>query len=133
MMHTAFAIAMASLGVAASAPFPWWHTKSSFDDSILPSNPNMTLASETLRNAFNKAVLLSSTGKDKVLAMEVAMETTYRALPKNLHGLLSRSAVAYLVQKYTMQMHHYSIKGLGSDPMLAEGNASNETGATLRP
>jgi len=132
MMHTAFAIAMASLGVAASAPFPWWHTKSSFDDSILPSNPNMTLASETLRNAFNKAVLLSSTGKDKVLAMEVAMETTYRALPKNLHGLLSRSAVAYLVQKYTMQMHHYSIKGLGSDPMLAEGNASNETGATLQ-
>lgn len=126
-MHAAaLAIAVAGFGVATSSPFPWLHAKSNFGDWTPPSSPSNTVASETLRNAFNKAVLASSTGKDNVLAAEAAMEATYCALPKNSHGLLSRSAAAYLVQKYTMQMHHYSIKGLVSDPMLAEGNASDE-------
>jgi hypothetical protein len=133
MMHTtALALTFAGFGVAASSPFPWLHAKSSFGDWTPPKSPSKTMASETLRNAFNKAVLASSTGKDNVLATEAAMEATYRALPKNPHGLLSRSAAAYLVQKYTMQMHHFSIKGLVSDPMLAEAKASNVTRAVLQ-
>jgi len=133
MLHTpVFAIFMAGLGVAASATLPWLRANSSYDDWMPPSSPNKTLASETLTNLFNRAVLHSSAGKGKVLATEAAMDATYRALPRNPHGLLSRSAVAYLVQKYTMQTHHYSIRGLGSDPMLAEGNASNDMGDILQ-
>jgi len=35
-------------------------------------------------------------------------------LPKNKYGLLSRSAVAYLVGKYFEQVQHFSIRGLSS-------------------
>jgi len=120
-------IVMAGLGVAASYPFPWLQAKDSFDDWTPPSSPSKTVASETLKKLFNKAVLTSSKGKDSVLAMEAAMKATYRALPKMSHGLLSPSAAAYLVQKYTVQTHHYNIKGLVSDPLLAEEDAINET------
>merc|ERR1740123_2605419 len=85
------------------------------------------MASESRANLFRKAVLPSSTEMNNVLSMKAAMEATYRALPKNQHGLLSRSAASYLVQKYT-------ITGLGSDPLVADGNASasNEKDAILQ-
>lgn len=130
MRATYIAIAMAGLCVAASER----RSRTDLDDQTPPSSPNKTMASESRANLFRKAVLTSSTEMNNVLSMKAAMEATYRALPKNQHGLLSRSAASYLVQKYTMQVHQYSITGLGSDPLVADGNASasNEKDAILQ-
>jgi len=46
-------------------------------------------------------------------------------------GLLSRNAAAYLVQKYVVQVHHYSIRGLGPDPAGAQDNATANSGSAL--
>jgi len=128
MPAAAIAIAMAGLFVAASKPSLWLHKRSSFDDWSPPSSPIKTVASETLSSVFKKVVLTSSTGKDDVLAMEAAMEASYTALPKNRKGFLSRNSAAYLVQKYVMQVHHFSIRGLGPDPAGAQENASSDSG-----
>jgi len=57
--------------------------------------------------------------------MDAVMQASYIALPKNAHGLLSRNAAAYLVQKYAMHVYHYTIRGLGPDPAGPETNASD--------
>jgi len=120
VMHAAtIAIAMAGLGVAV-AERRLASDLSDWSDWILANSRSRAVAPETRRNRSNE-----------VLATEHALEATYRALPKNQHGLLPRNASAYLVQRYIMQVHQYSIRGLGSDPLATDSDANNQTGADL--
>merc|ERR1719468_584093 len=78
-------------------------------------------------DVFDLGTRNSSAGDKHVITMESAMQATYKALPKNKKGLLSHNAAAHLVQKYVMQVHHYSIRGLGPDPADIARNASDHS------
>jgi len=101
------------------------HAVSRFADWKPPEASQMVVAPSTLDRVFKQVRWNSSAGDEYVIAMEAAMQGTYNALPKNKHGLLSRNAVAYLVQKYTMQEYHYSIRGSGPKPATADRSANN--------
>jgi len=123
------AITLAGLCAAVSASTPSLrHAKGNFDDWELPNDPKVVLASSTLTQIFDEVVQNSNKYKKEVRVMEAAMDASYKALPKNRKGLLSRNAVAYLVQKYVMQVHHFSIRGLGPDPAGANENARASSG-----
>jgi len=111
-----------TVGLAAPA---LQHAVGNFDDWTPPQDSHVVVAPSILDRVVNAGLRNSSAGDGMVVAMETAMHATYQALPKNKHGLLSRSAAAYLVQKYTMQVYGYSIRGLGPDPSSAETTASN--------
>eukprot|EP00419_Tripos_fusus_P033521 CAMPEP_0172779606 /NCGR_PEP_ID=MMETSP1074-20121228/202504_1 /TAXON_ID=2916 /ORGANISM="Ceratium fusus, Strain PA161109" /LENGTH=816 /DNA_ID=CAMNT_0013616571 /DNA_START=77 /DNA_END=2527 /DNA_ORIENTATION=- len=101
------------------------HAVGHFDDWAPPEDSYVVVASSILHRVINEGLRNSSAGDTTIVAMETAMQATYQALPKNKHGLLSRNAAAYLVQKYTMQVYGYSIRGLGSDPADAQTTTSN--------
>jgi len=103
------------------------HAQSNFVDWEAPSESPVEVASSTIDKVFFDGVLNESIGDKHVIAMESAMQATYKALPKNKHGLIPHSAAAYLVQKYVMQVYHYSIRGLGPDPTGTETNASDQS------
>eukprot|EP00419_Tripos_fusus_P037643 CAMPEP_0172778374 /NCGR_PEP_ID=MMETSP1074-20121228/201872_1 /TAXON_ID=2916 /ORGANISM="Ceratium fusus, Strain PA161109" /LENGTH=497 /DNA_ID=CAMNT_0013615305 /DNA_START=76 /DNA_END=1566 /DNA_ORIENTATION=- len=112
------------------------HALSHFDDWKPPEFSQVVVAPSTLDKVFKKVLWNPSTGQNNVGAIEAAMQGTYQALPKNKHGLLSRNAAAYLVEKYVMQEYHYSIRGLGQDPAAAkasENDSSRKFGQTSAP
>jgi hypothetical protein len=99
-----------------------------------PQSSQVEVATSTVDKVFNEGLWNSSAGEKNVVAMEAAMQATYKALPKNKHGLLAQNAVAYLVQKYVMQVYHYNIRGLGPDPAGAEtSNHSKNSRQTSAP
>jgi len=96
-----------------AAPFEG-HKISSFGDWKPPVSNDEVIATATVKKTFEDVAQKASAGEGLVLSMEAAMEPTFRALPKNKYGLLSRNAVAYLVSKYFEQVHHLNIRGLSS-------------------
>jgi len=88
------------------------HLFSSFQDWQAPVNNDEVISTATIEKTFEDAMQKASAAEGHVLAMKAAMEPTFRALPKNKYGLLSRNAMAYLVHKYFEQVHHISIRGL---------------------
>jgi len=102
------------------------HAQSHFDDWEAPHDSQVKVASSTIAEVFSNEGKKDKTGDQNVIAMQSAMQATFKALPKNKHGLLQHSAAAYLVQKYVMQMYHYSIRGLGPDSTETETNASSK-------
>jgi hypothetical protein len=127
---TAILIAGLCATVSASTP-SLRHATSKFNDWELPQDSKVVMESSTLTHLFDEVVRNSEAHQTEVRFMEAAMDATYKTLPKNRKGLLSRNAAAYLVQKYVMQVHHYSIRCLGPDPAGAQHNASASSGNGL--
>eukprot|EP00419_Tripos_fusus_P083378 CAMPEP_0172939636 /NCGR_PEP_ID=MMETSP1075-20121228/223623_1 /TAXON_ID=2916 /ORGANISM="Ceratium fusus, Strain PA161109" /LENGTH=695 /DNA_ID=CAMNT_0013801027 /DNA_START=101 /DNA_END=2188 /DNA_ORIENTATION=+ len=115
-----------SITVCLAAP-ALRHARGHFDDWTPPEISQVVVASSLLDGVFKEGMRNASIGEKNVFAMAAAMQGTYQALPKNSHGLLSRSAAAYLVQKYTMKVYRYSIRGLGPDPAGAETTANDHS------
>jgi len=119
---------MLCLCIAVSSAAPALrHAQSQFDDWQVPADSQVTVASSTIMDVFDLGTRNSSAGDKHVITMESAMQATYKALPKNKKGLLSHNAAAHLVQKYVMQVYHYSIRGLGPDPADIARNASDHS------
>jgi len=101
------------------------HARSPFDDWEIPDVSQVKVSSSILDGVFKEGLRNSSTSENSIVVMEAAMQATYQALPKNKNGLLSRNAAAYLVQRYVLQVDHYSLRGVGPDNAGAETEASN--------
>jgi len=115
-----------SITVCLAAP-ALRHARGHFDDWTPPETSQVVVASSLLDRVFKEGMRNASIGEKNVFAMAAAMQGTYQALPKNSHGLLSRNGAAYLVQKYTMKVYRYSIRGLGPDPAGAETTANDHS------
>jgi len=103
------------------------HARSQFDDWKAPHDSQVMVAPSAIAKVFSDGDKNERMGDKNVIAMESAMQSTYKALPKNRQGLLPHNAAAYLVQKYVMQVYHYSIRGLGQDSNITKLDASNSS------
>jgi len=103
------------------------HAHSQFEDWEAPHDSQVMVDSSTIDKLFSERAKKESMGDQHIIAMEAAMQSTYKALPKNRQGLLPHNAAAYMVQKYVMQVYHYSIRGLGPDPSITESDASDHS------
>lgn len=96
------------------------HAVSKFHDWKPPARSFRRVSTSALTSTLEKALQRASGDEVGILAIENAMAHTYRALPKNSYGLLSRSAAGFMVHNYFAQVHRFFIKGIGFDHATEE-------------
>jgi hypothetical protein len=69
-----------------------------------------------LQDTFSEMVRGTGTGDEQLSTIEAAMQSTYKALPKNEFGGLTHSGTAYLVHEYFARRYQWHLRGLGSGP-----------------
>lgn len=104
--------------------------RSNFLDWTPPQAPNRTVSLGQLNATIREAA--SGRGStERLLEIEAAMGSTFKALPKTAYDGLSHNAASYLVHKYFAEAHQWHIRGLGSEPGGARHGAALVHVATI--